>query len=307
MKRHPALWGIDLGGTKIEGVIMEWGARRQPLLRRRIETQAERGYGHIVGRIRELVRCMAEESGRELPETLGIGTPGVLDPRLGTLKNSNTVCLIGRPLREDLEAALGVRIAMANDANCFALAESALGAARGQPTVFGVILGTGVGGGIVVNGHALHGLHGIAGEWGHNVLEENGAPCYCGKRGCVETVLSGPALERRYASLSGAALRLPDIARRAAGDPHAAATIRRLVEYFGLGIARVINVLDPHAIVICGGVGNIDALYGEEVRAEIRKHLFNNSFETPILKPALGDSAGVLGAAMLAADGVSLR
>ena len=299
----PLFWGIDLGGTKIEGVILDSEADYHPVVRKRIETQASRGYAHIVSRIAELVASMAEESGQRLPSAIGAGTPGVLDPGRGTLKNSNTVCLIGHPLREDLEAALGLRVAMANDANCFALAESRLGVARGFQVVFGIILGTGVGGGIVVNGHALTGLHGIAGEWGHNVLEENGARCYCGKRGCVETVLAGPALERFYASLSGVPLRLPEIARRARSgvDPHAAATLGRLVEAFGRGLSWIINVLDPDAVVIGGGVGNIDALYGEDVRAEIRKHLFNGSFDTPILKPALGDSAGVLGAALLVA------
>ncbi len=296
------LWGIDLGGTKIEGVILDPADAHRQLLRLRIDTEADRGYEHIVGRIAGLVASMAERAGGR-PAALGIATPGVLDPKLGKLKNSNTTCLIGHPLQRDLAAALGVRVAMANDANCFALAESTLGAARGLRVVFGIILGTGVGGGIVVNGEALSGLHGIAGEWGHNVLEENGAPCYCGKRGCVETVLAGPALERYYASLSGTRLGLREIARRAAAseDPDAAATIRRLVECFGKGVSWIINVLDPDAIVIGGGVGNIDILYTEAVRAEIRKHLFNNTFETRILKPALGDSAGCLGAAMLVA------
>lgn len=297
------LWGVDLGGTKIEGVIVDPEAEHLQVLRRRIETIASQGYDSIVARIGQLLNLISRESGHPLPSVLGIGTPGVLDPRLGVLKNSSTPCLNGRPLRADLEAALGLRVEMANDANCFALAESLLGAAKGFPTVFGVILGTGVGAGIVIDGHALHGRHGIAGEWGHNVIEENGAPCYCGKRGCVETVLSGPALERHYATLAGEKLPLRQIAERAAAHsgPHAAATIRRLIEFFGLGIARIINVLDPDAIVIGGGVGNIEALYGEELRVEIRKHLFNDALETAILKPALGDSAGVLGAALLAA------
>ena len=295
------LWGIDLGGTKIEGVILDPAQDHRQVVRLRIETEASKGYNHIVGRIEELVASMATASGEPRPPTLGIATPGVLDPRLGTLKNSNTVCLIGHPLRKDLEAALGLRVEMANDANCFALAESTFGAARGFATSFGVILGTGVGGGIVVHGQALAGRHGIAGEWGHNVLEENGAPCYCGRRGCVETVLSGPALERYYQYQSGVALPLREIARRAAGDldPHATATLRRLVEFFGRGISWIINILDPDAIVIGGGVGNIDVLYTEEVRTEIKKYLFNDTLETDILKPALGDSAGVLGAAML--------
>lgn len=297
------LWGIDLGGTKIEGTVLDPAQDFKPLIRLRVDTEATEGYSHIIERISVLVNAMAQESCLPRPSIIGIGTPGTLDPQRGTLKNSNTICLIGQPLKRDLERKLGCNVVTANDANCFAIAESAFGAAKAFGTVFGVILGTGVGGGIVINGKALEGRHGIAGEWGHNVLEENGHPCYCGKRGCVETVLSGPALERHYAALSGAVLPLRDIAARAKAqaDPHAVATISRLVSSFGKAISFVINILDPDAIVVGGGVGNIDALYGEELRAEIAKYLFNDSLETAILKPALGDSAGVLGAAMLVA------
>ena len=297
------LWGVDLGGTKIEGTILDASENFKSLARIRIDTEAQGGYRHILGRVATLVDRLAAETGLPRPQSLGIGTPGTLDPGRGTLKNSSTGCLMGHPILHDLETGLGCKVVAANDANCFAIAESRLGCAKNFGSVFGVILGTGVGGAIVVNGRLVEGRHGIAGEWGHNVLEENGEPCYCGKRGCVETVLCGPALERYYARLAGAPLPLREITTRAraTADPHATATITRLVASFGKAISFVINILDPDAIVIGGGVGNIPALYGPETRAAIEQHLFNDKLETAILKPALGDSAGVLGAAMLVA------
>jgi len=296
-------WGIDLGGTKIEGVVLGPGNHRQVLSRRRIATQAAGGYGHIIRRIAGLVDELKAETGLG-PEAVGVGTPGTLDPDTQTLKNSNTTCLNGMPVRRDLEAALGVPVRIANDANCFALAEARLGAARERvpdaEVVFGVIMGTGVGGGLVVHNRVINGRQGIGGEWGHNFLHASGGPCYCGKTGCVETVLAGPALERYYAGQSGASLRLPQILERyrQGGDPHAEATIRRLIDFFGQALSVVINIADPDAIVIGGGVGNIDLLYTEGVEA-VRRHVFNNRLDTIFLKPMLGDSAGVFGAAML--------
>jgi predicted NBD/HSP70 family sugar kinase len=190
---------------------------------------------------------------------------------------------------------------MANDANCFALAEATLGSARGFPTVFGVILGTGVGGGIVANGQVLNGCHGIAGEWGQMVLDPNGPLSNYGTRGTVEAFIAGPALERFYAEQSGQTRNLKEIVARAqAGDdPHAQATIDRLTDTFAQAIGLIIDVLDPHAIVLGGGVGNIDALYTDETRKKITAAIFNPTFEAALLKPTLGDSAGVFGAAML--------
>ena len=292
-------WGIDLGGTKIEGVVLGATDAPDPVCRIRVPTEADRGYRHVFGRIAELVRAMKAEVGTA-PARLGIGTPGVLDPQNSTMKNSNTTCLIGQPLQRDLEAELGVPVALANDANCFALAEARLGAGRGAATAFGVILGTGVGGGVVVGQRALYGCQGIAGEWGHNLLEPQGPECYCGRRGCVETILSGPFLERFYAECSGERRPLPEIAGRRANDPHAAATMERLTAYFGRAIASVINILDPDVVVLGGGVSNIDLLYDEGVR-ETARHVFNNRLETRIVKNELGDSAGVFGAAMLVA------
>lgn len=293
-------WGIDLGGTKIEGAIINPDDGDRADHRVRVATESDHGYDHVLGRIGLVVRMLEEASGNRRPTVIGFGTPGTTEPSTGLLKNSNTVCLNGRPLARDLSATLGVDARLANDANCFALAEATLGAARGRGVVIGLILGTGVGSGIVVHGRVLDGLHGIAGEWGHNPICGESTPCYCGRAGCVETVISGPALERFYERRTGTRLTLPDIARRAAaGDPAAAETLGRLVDRFGEAIAAVINILDPDAVVIGGGVGNIDRLYAPETRDAIRRHLFNPELRTELLRPTLGDSAGVFGAALL--------
>ena len=297
------LWGIDLGGTKIEGVVLEERSAERVLVRTRIATEASRGYRHILGQIQRLVEIMAVEVGMR-PDHIGIGTPGTTDPRTGLLKNSNTVCLNGQPLQRDLERLLGIPLRLANDANCFAVAETTLGAVHRQypdaRVVFGVIMGTGVGGGIVIDGRAWNGRHGIGGEWGHIFLDESGGPCYCGKSGCAERILSGPALESYYAIQSGTQRKLKDILarHRAGNDPAASATVERLLDFFAKGIAYLINTLDPEVIVLGGGLSNIDLLYTEGV-ARIPAHLFNPTLDTPFLRPVLGDSAGVFGAAML--------
>jgi predicted NBD/HSP70 family sugar kinase len=297
------LWGIDLGGTKIEGVIIDPAAPDRPVCRLRVPTESERGYDHIRAQIARLVKMISAESGQPLPKRIGMGTPGVIDPRTSLLKNSNTQCLNSRRLRDDVTSDLGTEVVTANDANCFALAEATLGAARGFPTVFGVIMGTGVGGGIVVHGQVLEGCHGIAGEWGQIVLDPNGPASNYGTRGTIEALISGPALERFYAGLSGEKRKLKEIAERAgeSGDPHAAATVERLTDYFAQAVAIIIDVLDPHAIVLGGGVGNVPALYTGETRRKITARIFNPSFEAALLPPSLGDSAGVFGAAMLVA------
>ena len=297
------LWGIDLGGTKIEGVVLSERSADSVLVRTRISTEASKGYRHILQQIGRLVEIMAAEVGLR-PAHIGIGTPGALDPTTGLLKNSNTTCLNGQPLKRDLEALLGIPLRMANDANCFAVAETTLGAVRtqvpGAQVVFGVIMGTGVGGGLVINGQVWNGRHGIGGEWGHIFLDESGGPCYCGKTGCTERVISGTALERYYRENGGEAHRLKDILQRhqAGTDPLATATIERLLNQFAKGISYILNVIDPDAVVLGGGLANIDLLYTEGV-ARIQQHLFNPRLETPFLRPALGDSAGVFGAALL--------
>ena len=280
-------WGIDLGGTKIECVALDDG---RTVARRRVPTEADRGYAHILGQISRVLDETAEEIGSR-PLGVGIGTPGSTDPRTGLMRNANTTALNGRPLSHDLETHLGIAVRVANDANCFALAEATLGAAKGYGTVFGVILGTGVGGGMVVDGKVLDGASGIAGEWGHNVLEPGGEPCYCGKRGCVETVLSGPALERWNERRTGERRALREID---ADDP----TIDHLVDSFGRALSVVVNVFDPDAIVLGGGVSNVDRLYSDGADA-LRASVFHDDYHPVVLRPLLGDSAGVFGAAML--------
>ena len=296
-KLNAMFWGIDLGGTKIEGVVLDAVNKDAVRCRLRVPTEAEHGYDHILNQISSLVAKMSEACG-ERPSRIGFGTPGVEDPLTSLMKNCNTQCLNGKPLKADLKHLLKIDITVANDANCFALAEATLGAAAGKNCVFGVIMGTGVGGGIAINGTALHGRQGIAGEWGHNVLDPDGPPCYCGKRGCVECIISGPALERWYAARSGTNKPLSEIIQSTSSDALAAATVDHLIESFGKAIAVIINILDPDSIVLGGGVSNVDALYSAG-RLAAQHYVFNNRLETPIIKNALGDSAGVFGAAML--------
>ncbi len=298
-----SLWGIDLGGTKIEGIVLKSARDPSILFRDRVPTEADQGYEHILKQTKKLVNKMRKETGYK-PAYLGIGTPGVLDPKIGTMKNCNTVAMNGKPMKKDLEKLLGLQIEMANDADCFALAEARLGVVKEDypqaRVVFGVILGTGVGGGIVIDGKPIIGLQGIAGEWGHNFLDDSGGLCYCGKTGCVEKVISGPALESYYFNDTGNRKPLKDIVALAESkvDPTAQKTMIRLVEYYGKAMSVFINILDPDVIVIGGGVGNIDLLY-DRGRDAIRKYVFNNRLDTPIVQPSLGDSAGVFGAAYL--------
>lgn len=297
------LWGIDLGGTKIECAVLDSENDLEVILRKRLPTEGDKGYQHIISQIVKLVNQVAEELG-ESPVKIGFATPGVLDPETLMMKNSNTVCMNGQPMQADLEKALGIPVKLANDANSFALAEALMGAGKNYPNaelVFGVIMGSGVGGGLVVHGRVIGGHHGIGGEWGHNIIDEGGVPCYCGKSGCVENVISGVALEKFYEKNTGNHLKLKEILERyeAKSDPQAEATIERLLEFYGRGISTLINVLDPDLIIIGGGVGNIDLLYTEGYE-RIKKYIFNNKkLSTPIVKPLLGDSAGVFGAALL--------
>jgi predicted NBD/HSP70 family sugar kinase len=257
------LWGVDLGGTKIECAVLDRQDPTRVIVRKRIDTEASKGYTHIMHQVKRLVDEVAHELGEQAIQ-VGFATPGVLDPRTQTMKNCNTVCMNGQAMASDLAAILGCEVSLANDANCFALAETHLGAVLdvhpGAEIVFGVIMGTGVGGGLVAHGKVVKGVHGIGGEWGHNILEEGGDPCYCGKAGCVEHVISGPALELYYLRQSGQAKRMPQImeAYLAKNDPVASATVERLLENFGRAISTLINVLDPDVIVIGGGVGNIE-------------------------------------------------
>ncbi|MEP7257105.1 MAG: ROK family protein [Flavitalea sp.] len=297
------LWGIDLGGTKIEGVILNSIDDPSPILRTRVDTEASQGYEHVISQIDKLVKQMEEQSGLTA-NTIGIGTPGVLDPFLLTMKNCNSTELNGKPLQKDLEKKLGIPLVLANDANCFALAETRWGVVKekapGAKMVFGIIMGTGVGGGIVINNTVWNGHHGIGGEWGHNFLDESGGPCYCGRTGCVEKVLAGPSLEKYYASLTNQQISLKEIVARYEqdNDEAAAKTMDRLFFFFGKAISVVTNLLDPDVFVIGGGVGNIDGIYTKG-RDSLKNFIFNNRVNVPVLKPTLGDSAGVFGAAAL--------
>ncbi len=303
MSGSEILWGIDVGGTKTEGVTLRPGKQPEIINRLRIPTEKEKGYEHIIFQIRKLINELSHKIG-ETPSKVGFGIPGTLDPETRTVKNANTTILNGKPFLDDLQAALNLPVKLANDANCFALAESKFGAAyRLNPNaevIFGIIMGTGVGGGIVVNGNILKGVHGIGGEWGHNFLDESGGECYCGKTGCVETVISGPALEKYYQRLSGQSKTLKEInaLHEQNLDPYASKTIQRLCHFFGKGIAHVTNIIDPEIIVIGGGLGNIQSLYTEG-KEEAKKYIFNHSLNTTFIQPELGDSAGVIGAAFL--------
>lgn len=293
-------WGIDLGGTKIEGVVMTDKHPDTVIARHRVDTEAHGGYDHVLNRIEQLVDHLANATSHR-PSAIGIGTPGTIDPPTGMLKNSNSLCLNAHPLDKDLEKKLGVEVKIANDANCFALAEYHLGViAQNYPdakVVFGVIMGTGVGGGVVVDGRIIGGRHGIGGEWGHMYLDESGEDCYCGRHGCIETIFSGPALERFYTKKTGEKKKLADILAHPE-DAASAAVKERLIHFFGKGLGQIINVLDPDVIVLGGGLGRIPFLYTEGVES-VSKNIFNPILTTPIVAPILGDSAGVFGAAML--------
>jgi fructokinase len=287
--------GIDLGGTKIEGAALDRSGA--VAVRRRVPTPAD-GYDAVVRAVCDMARAIEQALGARA--SIGIGMPGTLSPTTGLVRNANSTCLIGRPFDRDVQAALGREARFANDANCFALSEATDGAAAGARAVFGVILGTGVGGGIVVGGRLIEGLNRIAGEWGHSPLpapqddERPGPQCYCGRRGCIETFLSGPALARDGAAADAATV----AARAAAGDRAAAAALARYSDRLARGLAAVINLLDPDVIVLGGGLGQIARLY-EEVPRLWGRHIFSDTVATRLVPPAWGDASGVRGAAWL--------
>ncbi len=288
--------GIDLGGTKIEGILLDPAGRE--LIRRRVPTAQERGYDAILDSIAELYRGIVQEAGQPA-HTFGIGTPGAISPRTGLLKNSNTLCLNGKPLHTDLEQRIGRPLRLENDANCFALAEALQGAGRGARMVFGVIMGTGCGGGLVIDGSVWTGRQAIGGEWGHMAIQPDGAQCYCGQRGCVETLISGSGLERRWKDEHGEPRKFKDIvAAYRSGEAAATAFVQTFFAHFGRALANLINILDPDVIVIGGGVSNTNELYtlGAD---EVARRVFSDSLDTPIARHQLGDSAGVIGAALL--------
>ena len=292
--------GIDLGGTKIE--IVALGDGGEVLARRRVATP-QGDYPATLAAVVGLVTAVEGELGRR--GSVGVGMPGALSRRTGLVKNANSTCLIGKDLQGDLETLLGRPVRLANDANCFALSEAADGAAAGADVVFGVIIGTGVGGGIVVGGRVLEGPNAIAGEWGHNPLPLPAGvdlplpACYCGRAGCVETYLSGPGLAADHRRMGGAALSPAQIVAAAtAGEPAATATLARYVDRLARALAGVINLLDPDVIVLGGGLSNIEALY-REVPRRWGPHVFSDAVATRIVRAVHGDSSGVRGAAWL--------
>jgi len=292
--------GIDLGGTKIEIIALsDDGAA---LLRRRVATP-HNDYRQTLHAIAGLVRDAEAELGQAV--STGIGTPGALSRATGRLKNSNSVALNGQPILQDLGTLLQREVRISNDANCFALSEATDGAAAGAPVVFGVILGTGVGGGIVVNGHILTGPNAIAGEWGHNPLpwpearELPGPACYCGKHGCIETFLSGPGMMRQHQLETGATLASAEIVQRAEqGDPACESSLQTYEHRLARSLAHVINILDPDVIVLGGGMSNIERLY-TAVPALWGNWVFSDRVDTRLVKNRHGDSSGVRGAAWL--------
>ena len=287
--------GIDLGGTKTEGIVMT--PHGSTIARRRVPTPGHLGYDAVITTIKELVVELESEAGQRC--SIGLCTPGSLSSSTGRLKNSNTLCLNGRDIKADLETTLERPVLIENDANCFALSEAVDGAASDCGVVFGVIMGTGVGGGLVFNKRLHPGRQHIAGEWGHNILEPGGPPCYCGRRGCVEVFLSGPGLLRDWAgdrTRPGSVNEL--LARAGAGEREAEWVMERFFERFGVALAAVINILDPDAVVLGGGLSNIDGLYGRGIEA-VQSHVFNDQCDTRILKNRHGDSSGVRGAARL--------
>jgi fructokinase len=292
--------GIDLGGTKIEAAAVDGSGA--VCVRRRVATPTG-DYRGTIAAITVLVRQIERDIGETAP--VGIGMPGAISPTTGLIKNANSTWLIGRPLQRDLETALGRPTRLANDANCFALSEATDGAAAGMETVFGVILGTGVGGGIAVRGQILLGANAIAGEWGHNSLpwpapgETPGRPCYCGRSGCIETFLSGPALaadHHRHTRRSLSAFEIADLGEQ--GDAECSATLDRYMHRLARGLAAVINLIDPDAIVLGGGLSRISALY-ERVPVLWTQYIFSDRVVTQLLPPVHGDSSGVRGAAWL--------
>lgn len=292
--------GIDLGGSKIEGIALANDGRE--LARRRVATP-QGDYAGTLQAVAELVAALESETGAR--GSVGIGTPGAVSPATGLMKNSNSVCLIGKPIHQDFEALLLRPVRIANDADCFALSEAVDGAAAGARSVFGVIIGTGTGGGIVVHGRLLGGPNAIAGEWGHNPLpwpgtEENPGPdCYCGKTGCIETFLSGPGLSRDHLARTGEECSGAEIAARAgAGNGQALETLERYADRMARALAGVINILDPEVIVLGGGVSNIEFLY-RRVPELWGRYVFSDAVATRLVPARYGDSSGVRGAAWL--------
>ena len=295
--RQPYRIGIDLGGTKIEALLL--APDETVLQRRRIPSPAADGYDAVLATLHRIINETDALVPAGHPCTVGIGIPGALNPATGLVQNANSTCLIGHPLKHDLERLLTRPVGIRNDADCFALAECRRGAGQGYGIVFGVIMGTGCGGGICINGVVREGPHRIAGEWGHFSVDPEGMSCYCGNRGCVETKISGSGVERAFTKRYGRRLTMEEIvagARR--GDGECREAFDRFLDDFGRCLGGLISILDPDAVVLGGGLSGIDELYTTGV-ARVRRYAFHGDLRTPILRNQLGDSAGVFGAAWI--------
>jgi fructokinase len=289
--------GIDLGGTKTESVLL--GPDGSVLLRERRPTPIASGYDAILLCVAEMVRDASAGVPTGKRYTVGVGIPGSIDEVTGLVRNANSLCLIGHSLQADLEEILGRVIRVRNDADCFTMAECRNGAGVGYGLVFGVIMGTGCGGGIWINGDVREGPHRICGEWGHMSVDPQGVECFCGNRGCVETKISGSGVEAAHHRRFGDRLRMDEIVAGArSGDPGCVTTFQQFLDDFGRSLGGIICVLDPDAVVLGGGLSNIDELYSAGVE-RVRRYVFHNDLRTPILKNKLGDSAGVFGAAWM--------
>jgi fructokinase len=296
---HKFKIGIDLGGTKTEIILLD--SENKILYRERIKTQKDtyqniiKGICYLIEKAMNILKNLIENP----TYSIGIGIPGIIDQNTQKVINANTTILIGHPLKEDLEKILNKEITIENDANCFVLAESIAGATKDYQNVFGIIMGTGCGGGLIINKKIYKGFHGIAGEWGHFSIDPNGPLCWCGNRGCIETFISGSGLEKKYKLLTGENLQVPEIVQKAKENHIIAKKVfDEFLEQFGRAVGGIISILDPDAIVLGGGLSNIDDLYtiGYE---KIKKYAFYHNIITPLLKNKLGDSAGVFGAAWL--------
>jgi fructokinase len=292
--------GIDLGGTKTEVIILD--SEDREIHRRRVATPRKSGadeYRGILTNLNELITAAIKCVPREADLTIGIGIPGSLDPITGLVRNANTTCLNGKPLKADVEKQFDRPIGMMNDANCFILAECRQGAARGFRVVFGVIMGTGCGGGICIDGMIHHGHNGIGGEWGHFAIDPHGAKCYCGNHGCIETKISGTGVEKAFYQRFNHRLKMEEIVMGyRKKDPSCTEVFLQFLEDFGCAAGGLISILDPDAIILGGGLSNIDELYDSNLN-KIRDYAFHPQAATPVLKNELGDSAGVYGAAWI--------
>jgi fructokinase len=291
--------GIDLGGTKTEAIL--FGPGTKELLRRRVPTPRQTNDDHqaILATVTKLAEEVVDQIPEGSPYSLGVGIPGILDTSTGLVQNANTTCLIGHPFKAELEAHLKHPVGMQNDANCFTLAEALMGAGQGQAMVFGIIMGTGCGAGLSINGKVHSGFNGIAGEWGHFSIDPQGAECFCGNRGCIDTKISGSGVARSHEDRFGKRLTMEEIVDGyRSGNLECERTFMQFIDDFGRSLGGLISLLDPDAVVLGGGLSNVEELYTLGIE-KVRRYAFHPGITTPILRNRLGDSAGVYGAAWI--------